>query len=107
MQLWREKRWAIKHLNFAPIVKSGFWQAQTSGYALNAERNELQRAKSDGEKRSKWKVSRMNDLISEEDWLKKCLLCRHYYKDKNDADAIKCRLSVCKFEKYVGRKPNE
>lgn len=52
MQLWREKRWAIKHLNFAPIAKSGFWLGQMSGYALNAERNELQRAKIDGEKRN-------------------------------------------------------
>lgn len=47
-------------------MKSGFWQAQTSGYALNAERNELQRAKSDGEKRNKWKVNRMRRYIDAE-----------------------------------------
>lgn len=43
-----------------------------------------------------------------EDWVYKCLQCKHSYTKKDDAETMYCRLrkGKCQFEKYGDKKGN-
>lgn len=39
-------------------------------------------------------------MYSEDKWVLKCKQCKHIYQTKDEADEIKCRLKICRYEPY-------